>query len=1184
MDQATLIKERAARSWEEYAGKGGVLRGYPAAQPLYDMLSDLAERIFHLTVIEDDSLSGTNIEGEFNRDSGLVLLRPGLGLDRAVYVIAHEIGHCALDHPLHRIADTFLHINPNVTPDDLSIERQQRITGLDLSDAALTALRGYNQRDIYEMQANAFATELLVPGAFLRSTMQKHPEMRLAELAAILSIPESLVRIGLTQALFGSHPAMTSQANPVTLALDGEQEQAVNCSTPALIVAGPGAGKTRVLVARYARLLEEGIPPRQILALTFANKAAGEMRERLTSLVDEEHQASVEVVTFHAFGLQLLQQYGERIGLKLPLRLITPIDALLLFRRRAARMALGVLDDLNHALENLRKLLEAVARAKEENASPERWAELAQSWAEANPESEPPPWASDGLAFYREYQKTLRRHGLLDYADLQMEALRLFSIPEVAAEIRERYRFVLVDEFQDINFVSGQLVRALDGGRGVVWAVGDPRQSIYGFRGASPVNLSRFRSAEYYPTASVEKLTTNYRSVPDIVAAGMAIPVPSPGAPDLIPPRLHAQRAPANALPAVTAVRLPHGTEEMRWLAAEIRNLREKGIALSDMVVLARKNDRAAEIASALTDADIPHRWGGPIQYRPAFRVLTSVLLLAADDTAGIVGLTTLSPMEGFAPDISLTEPDRRLLLADSRGRWKARRLLKMVLDGGIDGLSEVGQKACRSLYELAMALSTTARPHHNLCVYLFEYSQWLRRLLPEPVQSDISVRAVLATVGQMLDLAATFAAQREGLARSTQSAENGSEEEADYIETETHTCAFLAYLQAAIQSGGLGLSNELDIEGDAVSIITAHRSKGLEWPVVFIPFCMEGEFPSRERDNNLPLPQGLITTDDADATAAHIREEACLFYVAVTRAKDRLFLSSAERYGVRKTGPVAALCQAVIDALKTDNRIDLPEVSMPENAIVREDIDKSHHCLSYPVSQGIHEYDLSLYKECPRKFLFQRIYGLPDGDTAFLAFHSSVYRAARDATQGPPLLRDRFEALWGASGPPADHWQASLFRRAAERLIERMESSIQPGATRLYRQEKTLLIDDDAKSYEIRFTVDEEGSGPDGQRYFRRHKQGSRLPKNTPDEDRVTLYAMLAEQEGPGIDVTFYYPHLNQDMPAPIGKVKKANLRKNMLRMISEIEQGVMPAKPGDDRSCKWCPYALICDRDGID
>jgi DNA helicase-2/ATP-dependent DNA helicase PcrA len=1148
---------------------------------LFAMLADLAERVFHLTVIEDDTLDGTNIEGELNRDSGLALLRPGLPLDRSIFVLAHEIGHCALDHPLHRISDSVDHIDSSVTADDLSLERQQEVTGLDISEAALTAMRGYNRRDLYEMQANAFATELLVPGSFLRSAMEREPEMSVISLARKLGVPEPLVRVGLAQALFGGRRAEAPAGAGAALPLDPEQAAAADCAAPALVIAGPGAGKTRVLTARYARLVAEGSPPRSILALTFANKAAGEMRERLARLVGAEQAASVEVVTFHSFGLQLLQQYGRHLGLKLPLRLVTPLDALLFFRHRAARLGLRALDDLPRALENLRRLLDAVARSKEEDAGPDRWAELAQAWAEANPGEDPPTWAEDGVPFYREYQESLRRHGLLDYGDLQMEALRLFSIPEVAEEIRDRYCDILVDEFQDINFVSGLLVRALDGGRGVVWAVGDPRQSIYGFRGASPVNLSRFRSAEYYPTASIQKLTTNYRSVPDIVDAGMAIPVPFPGDPDLIPPRLHAERARDDDKPAVAFTRLQSGTEELRRVASQIRMLREEGRALSDIVVLARKNRHAATIAAALTEAGIPHRWGGPIQDRPAFRVLMSVLLLAADDPAGIAGLTTASASAGFESDFTLSEGDRRPLFAEGRGRRNAARLLETASKGEIEELSESARETCRALLALANALSSSARPHYNLCIYLFEHSRRLRRMLSGEARSDMAVRSALATIGQVLDLAAAFAAQREALARNVRNRGDAPDEPQDRLETETTTSAFLAYLQAALQSGELGVSNELDVEGDVVSIMTAHRSKGLEWPIVFIPYCMEGQFPSKERDDSLPLPPGLIVTDDADPTAAHLREEACLFYVAVTRARDRLFLSCAEAYGPRTKGPVSELCRTVVGALEAQGRIETPDFIVPEIAQAALEDSQPGEVIAPAVSDTIHERDLRLYRECPRKYLYQRIYGLPDGDTGFLSFHSSVYRAAKDTGDGETVLRDRFESLWSEAGPPEDHWQAPLFRRAAERLIERMEVPVPSASDRLYRQEKSVQVDtEDGNSYQVRFTVDEETVEADGHRCFRRHKQSSRLPQNPPDEDVVTLYAMLADQEGQEVEVAYYYPQVGEEMPAKIGKVKKANMSKRIVQTISDLRRGEMPAKPSD--ACRRCPFVLICDREG--
>ena len=222
----------------------------------------------------------------------------------------------------------------------------------------------------------------------------------------------------------------------------------------------------------------------------------------------------------------------------------------------------------------------------------------------------------------------------------------------------------------------------------------------------------------------------------------------------------------------------------------------------------------------------------------------------------------------------------------------------------------------------------------------------------------------------------------------------------------------------------------------------------------------------------------------------------------------------------------------------------------------------------------------MRLYEECPRKFQFQHIYGLRDDDTAYLAFYKSVYNAARDAAGNPDLLREHFETRWREAGPPEDHWQAPLLRLTAERLIKRMEVQLASGEPKAYRKERFLELgaSEDGVSYGICFKVDEEGIGTDGKKTFRRHKQGSRLPKKAPDEDIVTLYAMLAEQESPDAKIAFYYPHLDEDLPASIGPRKKANLRAGMLQTIGAIKRGEMPAKPGDN--CKRCPYSLICDR----
>ncbi len=1221
MDQATLIRAHAARAWEVFASAGGrgVTAGQvgPRRQTLRTLLEEMAERVWGLTVIDDDTLEGTNIEGELNRQDRLVLLRPGLPPDRAHFVIAHEIGHFALDHPLHVVRDTAREISECVTPGDLSTERQQQVTGLDLSDAALTALRGYNERDLYESQANAFALELLVPEGYLRAALDADPDRPVARLAADLGVPPALVRLGLTGILQPAAAATGAAAGPADAAaadapapLDPDQQEAVDCATPALVIAGPGAGKTRVLVSRFARLVnDQGVSPRRILALTFANKAAGEMRARLAALVGPEQAASVEVSTFHAFGLQLLQQYGERIGLKTPVRLITPMDALLLLRRRAARMALGIFSDLPKAMESLKGLLDAVGRSKEEAAGPERWEALARAWREENPDAAQTPapaWIEDGIPFYREYQATLRRHGLLDYGDLQCEALRLLTEqPDVAREVRERYAHILVDEFQDINYVSGRLVRELDGGRGVVWVVGDPRQSIYGFRGASPVNLSRFRADDYYPGARVIPLTTNYRSLPEIVAAGSAVPIPALAEdPALLPPRLeaHRSREAGPAAPCVTAAGFGHRDDEARWLAAEIRRLHEQeGVPLSGIAVLVRTNGQAARAAQALGAAGVPHRWAGPLEDRPVFRLLYSALLLAADDPAGIVGLTLLAPGAlGLAPDQTLTEEDRRRLLAAARSHRGARRLLAAGAGGQVENLSDAGRAACRALARLAEALSPSARPHHNLCVYLFEHARWLRRLLPAEVQhASHEARSVLATVGQTLDLASAFAAQRDALARRSRDEEAVAA--ADAPETDADTRAFLAYVRAALgASGGLGAAQEIETGGDAVSVLTAHRSKGLEWPVVFVPFCVQGQFPLDERDAGagaLPplLPPGLIVTDGAGAAEPallHDREEACLFYVALTRARDRLYLSHHQAYphgqGTRKPAP-SPLLAAVCERLEAEGR--LHRLSDPPSGSASpepEDAAGAPATIPFDFGTEIHEAALAAYKECPRRFLFENGYGLRDPETAFLRYREVVYGTLALAREVPPgpgraaALREAFEALWQEKGPADGHWQAPLYRRAAESLLQRVTTAeaAAPGPGAALRAPKQVsLIPEGAAApcCTVLFSMDEEAEQPDGKRLFLRHKSASvRVPDKAPEDDRTTAYAVYAEQEGVDAAFAVHYPHAGRSLPLTVSATKKKNWRKSRLQIVEDIRAGRFAPKRGGH--CGGCPHRLVC------
>ena len=386
-----------------------------------------------------------------------------------------------------RIADNNFHLSETVSPANLDSDELKGVTGLDApATESAFALRGYDERDRWETEANAFAAELLVPVDALRAAMESDPAWTSTGLAHRFGVSRTLVYTQLAATLTPAQPLDNeSSVAGFDAVADDSHRAAVTVPTPALIVAGPGSGKTKVLVERYARLVSDGTDPRRVLALTFANKAAGEMRSRLAALLGEAGTAA-EVSTFHALGWQLLREYAHYLPHKKPLRLLTPANALLLLRPHIAKLPVAGFTDLRRPLHKIAALLTMVSRCKDENCCAERFAALNGDTGDA--------------LFYRLYTDLCVQNGYVDYGDLVMLTQRLFDTPEVAADIRTRYDHLLVDEFQDINRASGLLIKALNGGRGIVWAVGDPKQSIYGFRGASPLNIARFTSD--YPGAN----------------------------------------------------------------------------------------------------------------------------------------------------------------------------------------------------------------------------------------------------------------------------------------------------------------------------------------------------------------------------------------------------------------------------------------------------------------------------------------------------------------------------------------------------------------------------------------------------------------------------------------------------------------------------------------------------------
>ncbi|MGH2485141.1 MAG: UvrD-helicase domain-containing protein, partial [Ktedonobacterales bacterium] len=501
---------------------------------------------------------------------GVLWVRDDLAAEPRAFAIAHELGHLVL----HRGEGATFHatcapslVNEQADADDLRRE--------------MTGVEEYTPRARRELEANAFAAELLAPAAEVRTLFAARPTCDVDTVARSFGVSVTLARQRLLAAVLtapdadasGPAPSGPTKAphtarDPLALldGLDASQREAARATGPALIVAGPGTGKTATLVGRVAHLiLERGRQPERVLALTFSNRAAGEMRQRLAeSGLPAER---MPVMTIHAFATTLLREYAARAPhapdeppLAPDFRILDETDGFLLAEDLLAEFPLRYYRSFGNPTAHLAALLQDFGRARDALWTPAKYLERASAMRAAihdeqtaGEDAADERMESGGAAgrpgrmgassaegrraracerarAYAVWDRALRRAGQLDFGGLIQRAVELLASDEqVLRDVRARYRDVLVDEFQDTNKAAAELLFLLADadGRGL-WVVGDHRQAIYRWRGAAPSNM--YRLGERYTDLCVHTLGVSYRSVPALLdlghamASGMATP------------------------------------------------------------------------------------------------------------------------------------------------------------------------------------------------------------------------------------------------------------------------------------------------------------------------------------------------------------------------------------------------------------------------------------------------------------------------------------------------------------------------------------------------------------------------------------------------------------------------------------------------------------------------------------
>ena len=643
--------------------------------------------------------------------------------------------------------------------------------------------------------------------------------------------------------------------------------------------------------------------PTAILILTFSNRAAGELSERIAKFAPDA-ASRIWIGTFHAFGLDLLRRYHDRLGLPATPSLFDKSDAIAVLQELLPTLPLVHYRNLWDPTMVLRDIIAAVSRAKDELTDPKRYRELADDMlrkASVDDERVAAEKCLEVAQVYEFYEKALKEHGAVDFGDLIMRpALLLESDVVLRAEVQLRHRHILVDEYQDVNRASTRLLKALAGDGTRLWVVGDARQSIYRFRGASSVNMVAF--SREYKNATIDQLEVSYRSTEEIVSTVVAI-APHMGASDgMLRLSLTADRGSGPTRPEIR--RYKTLDDEAEGIAANIRELEASGVRLRDQAVLCRTNPRLSEIASALEARGIPVLHLGSLFEREEVRDLLALLSLAVDPFGD--ALIRIGAM----PRYNLTLQD--VYLATRWLRESERPALTVLTDlANVDGLSGEG---ARGLAQLAVdfdGVRAATGGWELLSTYLLDRSDLLREMSRRDSVPD-RMRAV--AMWQCLNFVREQSPASTGLPIQR-------------ILDRVRQLVLLA------EERDLRQVPPPALHMDAVRLMTVHGSKGLEFEAVHVPGLTVASFPSSNRGQRCPPPVGMIDGADGlsvseEARRAQEHEEQCLFFVAVSRAHTHLVLHLPRRQrngNNRNPSPFLSWVEELVDDVQNPRVLALP-------------------------------------------------------------------------------------------------------------------------------------------------------------------------------------------------------------------------------------------------------------------
>ena len=958
--------------------------------------------------------------------------------------------------------------------------------------------------------------------------------------------------------------------------LNEEQQRAVTYTGgPLLIVAGAGTGKTTVITRRIAWLIATGeCAVDEILALTFTQKAALEMEERVDRLLPYGY-VDLWISTFHGFCEKVLRRHGLDIGLPTNFKLLDQTACWMLMRQNLDQLNLEYYKTAGNPTACIHELLKHFSRCKDEAVSPEDYLNHAKT-NQADDEIENARIHELACA-YGAYQQLLLDARSLDFGDLITYTLRLFrERPRIAKKYQDAFKHILVDEFQDTNYAQYEIIKLLAKKTSNLTVVGDDDQSIYRWRGTSLANIMQFKKE--YPTTSEIILTQNYRSRQNILDCAYAfIQQNNPNrleyqlqqSGSTLTKKLQSSHASLGIIEQKHCATLD---DEVEWVMQKILALKNLSgdVQWSDFAILVRSNTNADHFIAKCHEQKIPYQYVGlkGLYVKPIIvDILSYCAVLLNYHTSTALYRVLNFPFFTLQPQslIQLSHFSHR----QGYSLWQAIEHIGDEPDMPTEEKEKIKAIASGILKTAAHARDATAVEALYACILDSGYLAYLSK------NETQSAKESLDFLNQLFYKAKQFQADNQ----------NG------------HLREFLDFVSLEQEAGDAGtLATDIESGPDTVKIMTIHGSKGLEFRYVFVVNMIDKRFPVTEREEAIEVPFALQREQRSEGVHDHLEEERRLFYVAITRSKEGIFFTGAGDYGgarIRKPSRFLVECGLAKD---------VPEVAASNALTARQspcaEAKKPTGGFQWTLPSVVSFSQLKAFQTCPLQYTYAFLLKLPTFGRYQFSFGKSIHATLEAFFR--LLMDDETEYTHTKELPPEEivlklyeeHWIDEWYPSQKEKdeycakgkdILKRMyaEMRMSRPQPRLIEQDFTLKFGNGEQMITLKGRIDRIDDVEGGVEIidYKTGKSKTLESLRSGDKEQLIIYQLAAEDllGLTPVALTYYYVEDGTKVSFLGSAKEKERVRDRIRTTVGGMKQSSLKATPGFH--CRYCDFKSICE-----